>query len=191
MPALRAGGIDMAGRKLDEHDWNSLAALSLRHAPEVPSEVFRIVDEALSLLRTLNLCPKYLKDLRESLIRDALGHHPLPNPASVYLLWFGKGEIARAVKVGISKEVGARAKHIRTSNPYDLLWVHTAFLESRADALKVERAILEHFTHSRAQGEWFEVPNTDRYAAEGMSRECSDIASTVLMRPVAFEIQGW
>lgn len=83
-----------------------------------------------------------------------------------YLAFFGDGDEASYVKIGMSRSPSCRVKGLATGNPLKHLWTFACALPATRDACAVERAILDYHADRRAQGEWVAIDRCGYDAAK-------------------------
>lgn len=145
---------------------------------------------AVDALRETSLPKSYVDGIEDELMRimgQKLRHLP---KTSVYLAFYGEGERADYMKVGVSRNVHARMKGIRTGNPLPLLYLYSVLLDGRRKALSVESAILDHVDGSRITGEWARLGRMSEGAVEAVVESLGEVASQTAGQQVKFKRHG-
>lgn len=96
---------------------------------------------------------------------------------SVYLTFFGNGDRASHLKIGVARDVRHRLASLRTGNPMPNLWTYSAELISRRKAMAVESSLLKHMREDRAEGEWVHVYGLSEQAAEEIVKSLAEVAT--------------
>lgn len=146
--------------------------------------------QAVDALRETSLPKSYVDGIEDELMR-IMGQklRQLPK-VSVYLAFYGEGDRADYMKVGVSKNVHARMKGIRTGNPLPLLYLYSVAMDGRRRALSVESAILDHVEGSRITGEWAKLGRMSEGAVEAVVASLGEVASQVTGQQEKFKRHG-
>ncbi len=146
------------------------------------------VYRAIEILRGLPYAPAYLDGVRDELLGFLTTKAAAPRyyTASVYLAFYGVGDRATYLKVGIAKDVEARMSGHTTSNPLPNLWTYTAGFDRRAKASAVELALLRHLSGDKVHGEWVHVHGLSEQAARSFVESLAEVASSAHGSPVFF-----
>ena len=144
------------------------------------------IRQAFDLLRQCTFPPNYLDGVYNSL----LGMHvEAVDPGHrtrryCYLAFFGDGDRAVNLKVGISKDVSFRMKTFATGNPMQNLWTFVVKLPDILEAGKVERFILAARKDWALRGEWLRVDVTGEDAARSLAQQLVREAQSVTTEPL-------
>lgn len=171
--------------RLDEVDFNGLAkqVTGLRKRVK-PGDLAQVM-AAIESLRDLPFPPGQLDYVKDELLRSL--SLPSPRQTSVYLAFYGEGDAASHMKIGISRSVKSRLSGIKTGNPLPIMFAFEAAVISREDALTVEQALLTHMSHARLHGEWVHVGGLSLQAAEAVVGSLAEVASEIIALPVNFK----
>lgn len=112
-------------------------------------------------------------------------------PAYCYLAFYGLDGVASFVKVGMTRHPEKRLYGMATGNPLDCLWVFVSRLPVATAAYHVEKALHRHLEPNKRRGEWFEVGETDRAAADGLARQLHVIALDADANASEFTLLGY
>lgn len=97
-------------------------------------------------------------------------------PTYCYLAFYGVGDVAQYVKVGMTRHPEQRLSSLATHNPLPCLWVFVSELPSAPRAYAVEQGLLRHFADRRLHGEWIGVDATDADGAFALARQITQVA---------------
>ena len=92
------------------------------------------------------------------------------DPCYCYLAFYGIGNTAQFLKIGMTKHPEQRLYGISTGNPLDCLWVYTAPFAGRHNAFGAEQTMLRHQSFRKRRGEWVNLDS----CSEESSRELAD-----------------
>jgi hypothetical protein len=172
-----------------DYDWQGMAEVlkgrgTVRRSLAVDAAtLFDVFDP----IQHMAFPPGYLKSIRAEMIEvlrsqctDGMDR------TCVYLTFFGNGDRASHMKIGIAKGVKSRLSSIRTGNPIPHLWTYATAFHSRQMALRVEGALLRHMASDRAQGEWVNVHGLSEGAARAVVDSLAEVAAAVSRDAVAF-----
>lgn len=141
-----------------------------------PGDLARIA-AALSDLKGLPFPPGYLDEVRDDMF-TALRRGER-SVTYVYLAFFGLGDKASHLKIGISRNVKHRLGGIKTGNPLPNLWSFSAICGSRQEAEEVEAALLRHMAPHKVHGEWVNVHGVSEDAARAIVQSLAEVAAAV------------
>jgi hypothetical protein len=169
----------------DGHDFNELArritALPDLIKPGDLSKVYSFIHD----MSELPFPPGYLDELRTDMLKALMRGKRVTTP--VYLSFYGVGDKASHLKIGVAKSVKSRMSSIKTGNPLPRLWTYAAMLPAKADALAVESALLHKMASDRAHGEWVHVHGLSESAALAVVSSLEEVASGMHGYPVQFD----
>lgn len=132
------------------------------------------------LLRRTVLPDAYVDGIRLELLQ--MVGRPDADLTYVYLSFWGTDDRADYLKIGIAKNVRKRMSGAHTDNPMNRLWTYTMPLHTRAEAMKVEAALLSHMAHSRITGEWVKLSKFSDQACKAMAESLAEVAADVMDR---------
>lgn len=98
-------------------------------------------------------------------------------PTYCYLAFYGLGDTASFMKVGVSRHPERRMYGMATGNPLDCLWVYCLRAPASHIAFATEKNLLRHLKENKRRGEWLDVGKTDKEGANGLARQLSEVAS--------------
>lgn len=144
------------------------------------------VEAAIKQLRKTILPAAYVEGIRGELYQ-MLGTD-MGERTSVYLAFFGAGDQADYMKIGIARNVGRRMDGLRSGNPMMFLTAYSAPFVSRQAAARVEAGLLEFYRESRANGEWVRLSSPrDREGCRAIVESLCQVATGLYGREVEFK----
>jgi hypothetical protein len=147
-----------------------------------------LIDQAFELLHQASFTPGFLANFHTECVKAHLEacdpHRKFRRYA--YLAFFGDGQQATYMKVGISKDPNERFKGLTTGNPLKLMWCFACDLANTAVALRVEKAVLHHFKEQRAQGEWVSIGPASYEAATQLVLRAKGVAEVAAGHAVTY-----
>lgn len=145
------------------------------------------VMKAIAHLRKVGTLPEaYVDGIQDELLQLICQPIPQEVHVNVYLTFHGLENRASFLKIGVARNVRSRMKELSTGNPLPRIWTFASGYSSRQKAMKVERALLEHMSHSRVNGEWVQVHGLSFDAAEAVVASLAEVASAAVSEPADF-----
>lgn len=141
------------------------------------------VMKAIHYLRMSSLPESYVDGVQDELLRMICSRVARDY---VYLAFHGEGKVASHMKIGVAKNVAKRMSGISTSSPLPRLWVFSAPLIGRKASLRIEKALLEHMSEDRSNGEWVSVGGLSESAAIAVVESLAEVAALVTSQSVKF-----
>lgn len=148
-----------------------------------PGDLSRIA-AALEGLRGLPFPPGYLDEMRDDMFSALRRGERVVT--YVYLAFYGLGDKASHLKIGISRNVKHRLGGIKVGNPLPNLWAFSAICASRQEAEEIEAALLRHMAPHKVHGEWVNVHGVSEDAARAIVQSLAEVASSAHGKEVDF-----
>ena len=142
---------------------------------------------AVTYLRRLPLPGAYVDGLQDELFQMIGQTVPPEEKIKVYLAFYGCGERASFLKIGVAKNVKNRIASFSTGNPLINVWTFAADIGGRQRAMGVESALLKHLVADAAQGEWIKVQGLTESASLAFVDSLAEVATETRGQPVTFE----
>lgn len=146
------------------------------------------IQSAMNILRRAPLADAYVDGLHMEILQ-MMGAEKL-SQTYVYLSFWGMGDRADFLKIGIAKNVKHRMSGHKSSNPLDRLWTYSMTCISRPEALKVEAALLAKMSEDRCSGEWVRLSRFSAQACKAIADDLSALAAEVCGRPTPLSAEG-
>jgi hypothetical protein len=163
-----------------------LAILGFRHIEKKsgPAQI-GLVLQVIEYMRELPLPPAYIDGIQSEVLW-MLGKQKDLDTISVYLSFYGHDDRAGYLKIGIAKDVKSRMHGIATGNPVPRLWTYSAPFACKADAAKIEAALLAHMSPEKVHGEWVYMKGISEQASAAVVESLAEVATASNGHPVVF-----
>lgn len=114
-----------------------------------------LIYEAFFKLRESGVLPYgYVDALQREVMQAHIAWNERRRPHYCYLAFFGSGDTAHFLKVGISVTPQTRIKGFACGNPLKPLWSLAVECSSLAEARLIEQGTLRFLADKRVEGEW-------------------------------------
>lgn len=155
-------------------------------------EIMQAIEEAFERMRSAGIPAGVLEPLRLPLCDAAVtARSGRVDRTNCYLAFYGIGDRASFLKIGVAKNVARRISALSTANPMPCLWAYSASLITRPMAMAVESMLLQHLASDKAQGEWINLHGISEQVAEEIVKSLAEVASHGAREPVNFTRQAF
>lgn len=140
-----------------------------------------LIDEAFELLEQAEFPENFLSVAKQEFLKVCLESSDpgWRDRCFCYLMFFGDSGTATYMKIGVSKSPSCRLAGVVTGNPLEPQWVFAFPFKNRRDAGKAEKALHQHYSSQRTNGEWFRIGSCCESEARVISYGAFRIASEI------------